>query len=457
MTLWRAGCTTGRTWLCLVPALMLCGHHASAGQHLRAGAAQTDITPPKGTDLWGYGSRKGPAIGTKDPLLARVLVFEAEDQRVAILTLDLGRTFGEASLRKLREEVARTSHIGYVFAAASHTHSGPVILDEYEQTPPWESEALRRIESATAEAVAHLADARIGTGYGIAYIGHNRLKVNADRSVTWFERNPTKVPTAPFDPTVAVLRVDGASGTPIAVLVNYACHPVVFGPDNLEFSADYPAITAQVVKEKFGPNVVAMFIQGGDGDINPYYAVTALQQDADSRREWTGRELGQAAVRVAESIHTTSSETPSLQFSEHPIRVRMRWDQKIFREAMAGSFGIDFEKKFGPPVREKIDLPVATLLIDRRIAFVGLPGEPFLDFQTNLRSRSPVRDVFFAGYANGYHGYFPTIEQATLGAYGASSTTTWVEPGAGERMIDHSLVELNTMLGRLSSDPFRPH
>ena len=47
--------------------------------------------------------------------------------------------------------------------------------------------------------------------------------------------------TFPVDPTVGVIRIDRGDGTPLAILVNYACHPVVFGPDNLDYSADYPS------------------------------------------------------------------------------------------------------------------------------------------------------------------------------------------------------------------------
>jgi hypothetical protein len=36
----------------------------------------------------------------------------------------------------------------------------------------------------------------------VVYIGHNRLRLNADSSVSWFERNPTRIPTSPVDPTV---------------------------------------------------------------------------------------------------------------------------------------------------------------------------------------------------------------------------------------------------------------
>jgi hypothetical protein len=98
-------------------------------------------------------------------------------------------------------------------------------------------------------------------------------------------------------------------------------------------------------------------------------------------------------------------------------------------------------------------LPVVTFLINQRVAFMGMPGEPFVEFQINWRDRCPVRDAFFLGYAGGYFGYFPTIRAATEGGYGATSPTTWIEVGAGERMVNHALARTYEMLGRLRKVP----
>src|SRR5215472_8284754 len=245
------------------------------GAGLRAGVAKTDITPRGSEILWGFESRKTPSTGTIDPLYARVLVLEAGGKRLALITLDLGRAFGPGSMQRLRESAARSSNISCLLAAASHTHSAPVIRDEYSGEPPeWERAALDKIGRAIDEAARNLEDARIGTGTGSVYVAHNRLRENPDGTITWFERNLTKVPTSPVDPTVSVLRVDRANGSPMAVLVNYSCHPVVFGSDNLKYSADFPAAMSRVVESEFGGKVLSFFLQGAPGDINPYYAVT---------------------------------------------------------------------------------------------------------------------------------------------------------------------------------------
>ena len=86
-------------------------------------------------------------------------------------------------------------------------------------------------------------------------------------------------------------------------------------------------------------------------------------------------------------------------------------------------------------------------------AFMTMPGEPFVDFQINWRDRCPTPDAFFLGYANGYYGYFPTIHAASEAGYGTASATTWVEVGAGERMVDRAIVRTYEMMGRLNDMP----
>ena len=106
-------------------------------------------------------------------------------------------------------------------------------------------------------------------------------------------------------------------------------------------------------------------------------------------------------------------------------------------------------------------MPVTTLLLnlgspERDLAFVGFPGEPFVEFQMQWRAKSPVPASFFLGYTNGYFAYFPTIAAAARGGYGANSTVNPSEVGTGERMLDTGLISLYELLGMLSSTPGKP-
>ncbi len=439
--------------ICLFPIIGL-------SATMKAGAAKVDITPPLGLKMYGYGSRTEGASGILDPLYARVLVLEAGDQRLAMVVCDLGRPFAPAWIERLRQDAKEKYGISYVVQAAIHTHAGPEITDEYPplQGPDWETPVLEKIERALGEAEHGAVEARLGTGYGAAYIGHNRLREQATGRFGWFMVNPTMVPTAPVDPTVSILRIDNASGKPIAILVNYACHPVIFGPDNLQYSADWPGVMDATVERAFasegsGAVPVCFFLQGGDGDINPFFAVTPLEQNAIGRRDWTGNRLGVEATRVAKEIVTKPEPDASLQFTEDRLDMHLRWNPDKFRAEILTSWGAEAAENFDRHRKEPLRLPVATLLINKRIAFVTLPGEPFVDFQYDWRNRCPVPDAFFMGYSNGDFGYFPTVLAASRGGYGAASTSTSVEVGAGERMVNQGLVRVYEMLGRLVDVP----
>jgi hypothetical protein len=420
---------------------------------LKAGVARVDITPPLGEKMWGYAGRKAPAQGTWDPLYARILVLEMGDKRMALVDLDLGRTLGPASIQRIRDQASRSSGVLYVLIAAIHTHSGPVIEDFHSDgIPDWEATAVTRIGQAIHAAQESVVEARLGTGYGVAYIGHNRLRDEPNGSVTWFQTNSTMVSTAPVDPTVSVLRIDAASGKPLAILVNYACHPVVFGPDNLKYSADFAGVTVKTVETAFDGVPLCMFMQGGDGDINPYYAVTPLEQDAVQRRNWTGETLGREAVRVARSIETHPEPNASLDIAEDWLSLKPRWDLEKYRMYLLKSNNAQAAENYTRKMTSP-KLPVATILINKRIAIMTMPGEPFVDFQQEWRRRSPVPDAFFFAYANAHYDYFPTIRQAALGGYGAASSSTQIEPDAGAIMLNHAVVKVYEMLGRLTDTP----
>ena len=421
---------------------------------LRAGVAKAEITPGGSELLWGFENRTTPSNGTLDPLYARVLVLEAGSQRLALVALDLGRSFGPAAIQRLRESAKRSSGISCLLVTASHTHSAPVIRDDYASSPPaWEQAALEKIEGAIAQAAKGLRQAQIGTGTGSVLVAHNRLRLNPDSSIAWFERNPTRIPTSPVDPTVSVLRVDLADGSPLAVLVNYACHPVVFGSDNLQYSADFPAAMNRTVEREIGGRTLSFFLQAAPGDLNPYYAVTPLKEDAKRWRDWTGEKLGEEAARVAKQIRTQANADASIAFREEMMPVRLRWNEEKFRAALVKFLGPKGMEVYGAKVKPEFDIPLSTVVINREIAWMTFPGEPFVDFQMNWRDRCPARSAFLLGYTNGYYGYFPTIRAASLGGYGAASASTWVEPGVGERIVDRAIVHVYEMLGALTDLP----
>lgn len=97
-------------------------------------------------------------------------------------------------------------------------------------------------------------------------------------------------PNKPFDHEVNVLRVDSKRGDqPIAVIVNYPCHPTVLSAENYLISGDFPSYMAKGIS-RFFPGCEAMFMQGAAGDISTRH----------NRRESTFKELSEWAKCLQE-------------------------------------------------------------------------------------------------------------------------------------------------------------
>src|SRR5436309_1861608 len=77
------------------PIIVSCSSHLRGHprgltmEPLRAGAAETVITPPPGVDLTGYGNRPSTSVGKHDDLYARAVVLEAGGRQLAFVSLDL--------------------------------------------------------------------------------------------------------------------------------------------------------------------------------------------------------------------------------------------------------------------------------------------------------------------------------------------------------------------------------
>jgi hypothetical protein len=86
-------------------------------------------------------------------------------------------------------------------------------------------------------------------------------------------------------------------------------------------------------------------------------------------------------------------------------------------------------------------------ILNGDIAMVGVSGESFSNHAIRLKQRARVTQVFFFGYSNGYHQYFPTIEAVAEGGYGADNRVSPVGVGAGEQMMDTALLWIYELMG----------
>lgn len=275
-------------WLCVggVPA-----SETNAAQ-LWAGVAKADITDRE-------------AAPVNDPLYAKALVLKSESTTLALVTVDavalgeIGRIKNDF-VRKVRSQLQKELGLppSHVVINASHCHG--IVCADVEQ----------RTIGAVKAAWGSLEPVQVGAGVGHENrIMENRrlkLKDGSEADVRHAYALPPDEAVAgigPVDPQIGLLRLDRKNGQPLAVVYNFACHPIQGVPSRGN-TADISGFASQVIEEHFGAGVLALFVQGCAGDINP-----VLYKDVHHPRdaEPLGNLLGLSALRALKKIPTTDN------------------------------------------------------------------------------------------------------------------------------------------------------
>jgi hypothetical protein len=404
---------------------------------LQAGAAATDITPPIGYPMWGYAKRHNkPSEAVLDPLQARALVLDCGPDRLAIVSLDLGRPPTRQSMARIRARVRTEAGIDHVCIAATHTHHGPVI-----ETDTWPDPAhsyVRELESRIADIIHKASQAAQPVRIAI---GDREIAANRNRQ--------SKRPDAPVDRQLLVIRLETPDGKPIATIVNYAAHPTLEDEKVLRFSADYPGALAREIEQT--AHAPCLFLQGAAGDLS-----------ADASRSCGpgayGRELAKQALQITEHLHCSAPPNSSLRATEDDFRFwsRIDFSNPLIRGVFGAAFYPELVAFYVDEYRDGIRPHLTTAMLNGDLGIVGVSGEFFASHALSLKRRCRLPHLLFIGYCNDYQQYFPTIEAAAEGGYGADPQVAPAEVGAGERIIDRALLRLYAMQGKLHISPLPP-
>ena len=335
-------------------ALRLCPGKVFAAENaqLLAGVATVDITPPAGQQMWGYSNRLQPATGKLDPLMGRVVVLACGPTRVALVTLDLGRTPEDVLLAELRERTLSKHRIGDLFVTASHTHAAPSLESLDGKPNQYGPTVIDALDREIDQAADHLVPVKVGVGRGTVDLAHNRRHFLPDGRVAMQWRNAEREPTSPVDKEYVVVRLDSADGKPLAVLLHYACHPVVLGPDNLEYSADFVGEACRQVEAQVG--APCLYLQGGCGNINPYVDKSPRGEGGVELMRTMGQALAAAVVETAKQTKPEAAQPDAIRFDAHPVNLRLRWDVKDpeVSAVLSKMYGARFDRYLAPMLQE---------------------------------------------------------------------------------------------------------
>jgi hypothetical protein len=269
---------------------------AGAPSALRAGVAKSDITT----------SAEGVLV--HDPLYAKALVLDDGQTKVAIIAMDVVAIGGISEvaddfLPRLRRRIEDDLGIpgSHVLVNASHTHPPTRLLCDGD-------EQVQRTLDAVSRAVASMVPVAVGVGVGHEdrFVINRTLRLKSGKHWTIRHANPCPpdeevAGLGPIDPDIGILRVDRLDGQPLAVVFNYACHPLIGVSPWRQVTANYPGFAARVIEDSLGPGAMALFLQGAGGDVTE-----VLYKDANRPRnsEALGTMLGLSTLQALGGIQT---------------------------------------------------------------------------------------------------------------------------------------------------------
>ena len=235
--------------------------------------------------------------------------------------------------------------------------------------------------------------------------------------------------------------------SPMLTWVNYAMHLDTVG--GTWISADYAYYLARTLAAVKGDDMLTIFTIGAAGNINHWDVHRPGPQRGFQTAEGLGEALAGDVVKAythlqpLDSVHIKAvSET--LQLPLHEITEQeVKESEKIV--AQPPPMNVDFTldrvkaekvmhvfKRNGQPLQAEIQVVSAG-----PVAFVGIPGEYFVELGLRIQKESPFPYTFIVELADGDLGYIPTRDGFAQGGY--EPTSTPLAPGSGEKMADTAI------------------
>lgn len=447
----------------------VCASFAGA-EDLLVGVSAVKITPPPGSAMAGYFHNRG-AEAVHDDLYAKALVMQKGGVRAALVVCDLISIPREVT-EQVRAMAAKDLGLpgSNLMISATHAHTGPVMASEADvyNLPPgmrkiaseYSQSLPGRIVECIRTATKNMQSAKISAAAGSeSTLAFNRRFFMKNGTIGWNpgKKNPGILrPAGPVDPEVPVVHFESNGGKPIATYVNFTMHLDTVG--GLEFSADYPYTLSKLLAAVKGPEMVTIFSIGTAGNINHLDVGDPNAQSGHREAARIGTVLAAAVLETYRHLQPVASDR--IQCKNEVVKLPLppvtpadvQWAGEI-----SAKFGKPDAAPFMDQVRadkimaisarqgKAVEAEVQVITLGNQLAFVGLPGEVFVELGLAIKRASPYPLTIVAELANDDIGYVPNREAYPQGAYEPVSAR--VAQGSGEMLVD-AAVQLLTDLYR---------
>lgn len=357
------------------------------------------------------------STGTYAPLYARCLVIWEGSSPNAIVSID-ALAIARSVHQSIRAQVLplNSNWVSSDFVlAATHTHNGPVLVEELDPYIAYGLNDLTQIISYTNTLKAQIVSL-VQTALAAPQVPVTLDYKNTTANFAFNREGFPYVETA-----VPVLVARRSDGLPQAILFGYGCHPVSAGSQTM-WDGDYPAAACSVIEAAI-PGCFAIFLTGAAGD-----------QDPSGNRDWNlrnklGCQLGVAVVGAASTVGrtvgspiNTSYQEVSLPLDITDTPANMAAVRSLYQARSTDQSQVSWYQRHALRMMQAIDnntfatdipLPLQVWRLQGsptlRIAMVG--GELVSGYAAYFRSQyNDVNGLFIASYANEVPGYIPSNE-----------------------------------------------
>lgn len=436
----------------------------------RSGTATIDITPPIGYRMSGYFHER-LSEGTKDPLLAKAIVFSQGDVVAALVCCDVIGIDPKVS-RESRRLIAMQFGIpvAHVSITATHSHTGPLywgaLRDQFheaavarEGTDPHETFdypafLVKQLVAVVGAAREELQEVRISAGFGHeSRVAFNRRFLMKDgHAKTWIGlKHPDVVGVAgPIDPEVGLIRFDTASDKKLSsVISSYALHLDTVGGQ--QYSADFPFYVQQALTGAYGAGVTSLFGSGTCGDINHVDTESKERNSAEA----IGGMLAESILKALPNLEATTTpslavrqtlfQVPVQQYSADEVAAAKKEMEKFSEKGSGPADPVLTYKIVALQVYEEpvMAMEVQVFRLGDDVAIVTLPGEVFVEFGLQIKAASPFATTLVIELANDAPGYIPTKKAFVEGGY--ETVNSRIAPGGGEKMAEVAITMLQEL------------